>query len=419
MHEAFHHPDPDWAPRVNFGDPIPMKWVRVSPGLWFVWPPRQFQTDEHDGPNFWRAGRDSNDTYYTPDRPTGFASTNPAPPQWDPLQPPLKFHDDHPASWGGYPDGRVAVVLGPFEIAYETTKVRFELARSFPGQRLGYFHPRSMFNPPLSPPSEWASAGFGSLSPPEATERLWRYPTPDGRRWVGTLHIEPNLVKFRPCSALPPPRLPTESEVAAEAALIEQENDLYGDLWPRSQMIRDLAMSADFMSAIKEDEFAKQCRFFFLNNELFHLNSGKKVRSTSDDEGGWILARLRCYCEYQYDIFPRKEDPAAVATIVRLMAEVGYSPLVGNFDEAAHLAALQSIWETMPGKLKQNICDEQGKVNALTLAWAMGEFWSSEGGWNVHPLPAGDEFHLQGGHLPDAIQIVKMVEEGRLSGTEK
>lgn len=87
--------------------------------------------------------------------------------------------------------------------------------------------------------------------------------------------------------------------------------------------------------------------------------------------------------------------------------------------DEVHQETLKSIWETMPAMLKQGICDEQGKVNALTLAWAMGEFWSSEDGWNVHPLPAGDEFHLQGGHLPDAIQIVKMVEEGRLPGPEK
>lgn len=415
MDEAFQHPDPDWAPKVNYGDPIPMKWVRVDPGLWFVWPPRQFYTDEPDGPNLWR----TDDTYYKPDRPSGFASTNPAPPQAGLLQSPINFLDDHPASWGGYPDGRTAVVLGDFEIAFETIRVRFGLARSFPRHRLGYFYPRFIKSPPTNPPSEWASIRCGGLSPPMANERLWYYPTPDGRRWVGTFHIEPNGVEFGRCSALPPPLLPTEDEVAAEAALIEQEKDVHGDCWPRSQMIRDMATSDEFMDSIKEDKFAQQCRLFFLHNEFVHLNSGKRVRSTSDDEGAWILADLRCYRESLYDVFPKEEDPAAVETIIRLFADVGYAPLVVEFDEAAHLATLKSIWETMPAKLKQNICDEQGKVNALVLAWAMGEFWSREGDWNLAPLPAGDEFRLQGGYLPDAIQIAKMVEEGRLSGSEK
>lgn len=421
MHEAFEHPHPHWTPVLEYHERVPMKWVQVGPGLWFVWPPRQFRTDEPDGPNIWRNDNGRNNVY-EPDRPSCFASTNPQPPEFVKLEKPMRWFDDHPASWGGYSDGRTMVILGEFKIAIGRSNVHFHLARGYPGRELGFYYPHHIENPPTQPASKWASGGFGPLSTPDANERLWYYPTPDGRRWVGTFHIEPSELQFSRCETLPPPILPSESEIASEKAEIAEELETHGDLWPLSQMKRDLAQSDEFMELIREDQFAQQFRLFFLNNDVIHLQTGKRVRSTTDDDGAWILAELRCYREHWQECnnFPREgEDPAARDKIIKLFSEVGYAPLVANFDEAAHLAALQSIWETMPGKLKQNICDEQGKVSAMTLAWAMGEFWSNKGGWNVHPLPAGDEFRLQGGHLPDAIQIAKMVEEGRLSGTEK
>lgn len=418
MHEAFEHPDPDWMPVLEYGAPVPMKWARVSPGLWFVWPPRQFCTDEPEGPNIWR-NDNGRGNVYKPDRPSSFASRQPQPPEFGSPQNRMKWLDDHPASWGGYPDGRTMVIVGDFKISIEGCNVCFRFAKSYPGRELGFYYAAHIESPPIQAASEWASSGFGPVAPPDADKRLWYYPTPDGRRWVGTFRIEPSGLEFRRSDELPPPILPSESEVEAEKVEIAKEEKIHGDLWPMSQMVRDLAESDEFMERIKEDQFAQQFRLFFLNNDLIHLHSGKRVRSTTDDEGASILADLRRYREQwrAFDSLPQEgADSAACDTIIRLFASVGYAPLDIDFDESAHLSKLTTIWEAMPAKLKKTLLNAEGKVSAMMLAWAMGEFWSPEDGWKVHSLPAGDEIHLKGGHILDALKIAEMVEEGQLLG---
>lgn len=419
MTQAFEHPAPDWTPNLRWGDPIPMKWTRVSEGLWFVWPPRQFSTEEPDGPNVWR-NNGGEDNAYKPDRPSSFASTNPQPPTYCSRSEPVSWYGNHPASWGGYPDGRTFAIVSDFEIAYEAAKVRFRFARSFPGHELGYFYPEYIENPPIKPPCKSAAGNFGRLSSPDAKERIWHYPTPDGRRWVGTFEFEPDSLTFHPLSELPSPVLPSDEEVEVEIRKIDEEKEWAGDLWPLSQLTRDLAGSEEFVDLIRTDEFAWQFRLFFLNNDMIHERSGRTVRTTTDDTGAWILADLRCYQErwQQCDFYPKEgEDPAVRDTILRLFAEVGYSPHADEFDEQAYTDRLSAIWETMPSRLKQEVLGDDGKVQALVLAWAMGEFWSFDNGWVIASKnDTTDEIQLNGGHLPDAIQIAQMVEEGLLSG---
>ncbi|MDJ0977308.1 MAG: hypothetical protein QNI87_02110 [Erythrobacter sp.] len=395
-----------------------MKWVRVSDGLWFVWPPRQFSTEEPNGLNIWRNNNGRDDTY-KPDRPSHFASMDLPAPEYCIPEKPVSWHGDHQASWDSYPDGRTFVKLSKFDVAFERAKVSFRFARSFLSHELGYYYPEFIDSPPIAPACKWAAGNFGARSSPNAEQRIWHYPTPDGRRWVGTFDIEPEGLTFHRLSELPPPFLPSDKEVAAELATIEEEKKWAGDLWPLSQMQRDMAESDEFMELIRVDDFARQFRLFFMNNEMVHLRSGKRVRTTTDDTGAWLLADLRCYHErwQQCDHYPREgEDPAARDTIVRLFAEVGYAPLEVEFDGDAYLERLRSIWETMPLKVKRVVLAEDGKVQALVLAWAMGEFWSQENGW-ITELQDGssEEIRLRGGHIPDAIKIAQMVEEGLLS----
>ncbi len=417
MKSVFDHPAPDWTPALQWGDSIPMKWIRVSQGLWFVWPPRQFSTDEPDGLNIWR-NNNGRDNTYKPDRPSSFASTDPQAPDFRVPKKPVSWHDSHPASWEGYPDGRTLVILSDFEVAFEPAKVRFRFVRSFPGRELGFYYPEYIKNPPIEPACKWASGDFGPLSPPDAKDRIWHYPTPDGQRWVGTFYIEPDGLTFHRLSQLPPPILPSDSEIAAELTKIEEEKEWAGNLWPLSQMQRDIAESDEFMELIRGDDFAQQFRLFFLNNDMAHLQSGKMVRTTTDDTGAWLLADLRCYRErwQQCDYYPGEgEDSAARDTIVRLFAEVGYAPHMVEFNEQAYIDRLRAIWETMPSKVKREVLGEDGKVQALILAWAMGEFWSYEAGWFIASQDRStDEFQLKGGHLPDAIKIAQMVKEGLL-----
>lgn len=395
-----------------------MKWIRVSAGLWFVWPPRQFSTDEPDGPNVWR-NNDGNENAYKPDRPSSFASTNLQPPTYSKPDKPVIWCGNHPASWGGYPDGRTFVVLSDFKIAFEPARVHFRFARSFPGRKLGYYYPEYIDSPPIEPACQWAAGDFGPLFPPSANERIWHYPTPDGRRWVGTFEIEPEGLTFHRFSELPSPVLPSDKEIEAELAKIEEEKKWAGDLWPLSQMQRDIAESDEFMDLIRGDEFAQQFRLFFLNNDMVHLPSGKTVRTTTDDTGAWLLADLRCYRErwQQCDYFPKKgEESAARDTIIRLFAEVGYAPHMVEFDEQAYIDRLRAIWETMPSKVKREVLGEDGKVQVIVLAWAVGEFWSYQNGWVIASQDAStEEIRLKGGHIPDAVKIAQLVEDGLLS----
>lgn len=215
------------------------------------------------------------------------------------------------------------------------------------------------------------------------------------------------------------PILPTDEEIEAELTEIEEEKQWAGDLWPLSQMRRDIAISDEFMELITVSDFAQQFRLFFLNNDMVHLQSGKMVRTTTDDTGAWILADLRGFGEHwrQCEAGPKEgEDSAARDTIVRLFAEVGYVLSEVEFDEDAYLERLWSVWETMPLKVKREVLGEDGKVQALVLAWAMGEFWSQENGWIIELQgSSAEEIRLRGGHIPDAIKIAQMVKEGLLS----
>ena len=231
MHKAFEHPDPEWTPVVKYGDPVPMKWVQVGPGLWFVWPPRQICTDEPTGQNIWR-NDNGKDWRYEPDRPSDFASDKLAAPEFGIPQDTLKWFDDHPASWGSYPDGRTTVILSDFMVAIDQSLVRFSFARSFSDHELGFYYAVYAANPPTQPASDWAATNCGPLASPDANERLWHYPTPDGRYWVGTFQIEPSGMQFSRLDELPPPILPTNSEVEAEKAEIAREEEIQGDFWP-------------------------------------------------------------------------------------------------------------------------------------------------------------------------------------------
>ncbi len=418
MNEVFEHPDPDWTPIVRWGDSIPMKWVRVSEGLWFIWAPRQISTDEPGGLNTWR-----NDfrisSHYVPDRQTSCAPSNLSPPSHLTNDATVDWFGDHPASWGGYPDGRSMVILSDFMVTCSPSKVRFRQAYSYAGRDLGFYYATHVENPPTEPFSKWASGGFGPVSPPNASERLWYYPTPDGRRWVGTFDIEPEGLTFNRSAELPLPILPTDDEIEAERAKIDEEKQTHGDLWPLSQMQRDLAQSTELMNLVGQDSFAAEFQLFVRQGDFVHLKSGKLVRFTTDDNGAWMLSELRCYHEpwRECEMYPKEENPEVRETLVRLFAVAGYAPYEVAIDEQAYLANLQTIWETMPAKLKQEVVGEQDKVQALVLAWAIGEFWSQNDGWNLslHNVDT-EEIHLKGGHLPDAIRIAQLVEEGQLSG---
>lgn len=395
-----------------------MKWVRVASGLWFMWPPRQISTNEPGGPNIWR-NNFRNSRCYVPDRPANSLSSEVNPPDYGTPREPVRWFGDHPASWGGYPDGRTMVALRDFVIAYPPAIVRFRLATSNPVRELGFYYASHIENPPTEPTSTWASSGFGPLSPQNAKERLWYYPTPDGRRWVGSFDIEPDGLTFNRSNKLPPPCLPTDREIDAEDAEIQDDVKAHGRAaeWPLLRMTRDLGGSKELMELVGDDSFAAQFQLFFRDNDFVNLESGKQVHITSDDCGTWVLSDLRRYREpcQACEMYPKEESSEIREQLLRLFAEAGYAPCEVAIDQVAHQAMLHTIWDTMPKKLQQAILGEQEKINVPTLAWAMGEFWSESNGWTL-PGPDNwpEEISLRGGHFADAIEIAQLMNEGQL-----
>jgi len=91
---------------------------------------------------------------------------------------------------------------------------------------------------------------------------------------------------------------------------------------------------------------------------------------------------------------------------------------VGNkTSDEVQIERLAQIWNTMPEKLKQLTLLESEYPNSAYLARFMGEYWRDDTGWTFSGEVDPDIFldDAQGGHLPDAIDISQMVEDGLLS----
>jgi hypothetical protein len=170
---------------------MPLRWVRASPGLWHLWPPRQFETSEPDGPNIWcHLSRGS----YAPVRPCRIVPPHaPAADCGGSETIQTGWGGPVPAQWSHYEDGRTLVSLGRLEVNLPPSRVSFNWVSSFPGHELDFFEPSFIWNPPISPPSQWASCRRASIAEADVLARSWFYPTPDGRRWVAHAWTNPRV----------------------------------------------------------------------------------------------------------------------------------------------------------------------------------------------------------------------------------
>jgi hypothetical protein len=413
---AFQHPDPDWTPRLAWGDPIPLQWVRVSAGLWFVWPPRQFETIEPDGRNVWRRGSLGS---YEPARACRTIPPNAEAPSYETKKAaPTQWGGSLHACWRKYDDGRAFVTPGELEVSLPPSRILFKFARSFGQHVLDYYYPGHIWDPPISPPSPWASCSCGYLSPPEATQRRWRYPTPDGRRWLANAWIEPAGITITPLPSLPPLKLPSDSEVEQEEHVLRKVFSLEDGqplhVRPHPLMLRDLGASAKLLDLVGEDAFAGAFESFVRHNEFLHEPTGQMVDFNSDNNGAWMLSVLRRYgegwqdCEYLQN--PKSIDFRA--TVEELFREAGYAVYTPPpVDEDARREDLKNVFRTMPASIGQLLLEKSHLSFVMAMAWAMGHFWSEDEGWTEPELPLSSEYRsLVGGHLGAAGEIAKMIE---------
>lgn len=420
---SFEHPDPNWTPRLAWGDRIPLHWVRVSAGLWFVWPPRQFETLELDRPNVWRFN--SGSSGYEPERRYHGAPVEAVPFTQETTENPLtEWGGSIPAQWSAYDNGRVIVSMRDLEVSLPPAKVNFRLAHSFVDHQLDYFYPSFIWNPPIEPRAAWASCRCGPLSPPNASERSWFYPSPNGRRWVGKAWVEPTGVTFAPLDHLLPLDLPSDAEIASEEEKLRKifrlEEGEPLNVRPHVLMLRDLAGSAKLMELVGGDAFAAEFRNFVFDTDFLHKPSGKLVDFSSDNNGAWMLSVLRRYgecltdCEYLNGSAKEYHTP-----LEQLFREVGYVVYDPPVDEEARRDRLKRIGESIPRSILEHMLGRQHVPPTIQLAWAMGHFWSEDDGWTEPALPLSSEEYrsLKGGHFPDAAEIVDMIkaEEIKLS----
>jgi hypothetical protein len=416
----FEHPDPDWTPRLAWGDHIPLRWGRVSPGVWFVWPPRQFETLEPDGPNIWRYK--SGQGLYEPDRPCKAIPLDAEKPNYDsPKIHLMEWGDPIAARWWNHDNGGTTASIGDLTVSVPPSKVRFQMARSFPGHKLDFFYPNFMWEPPTSPPSPWASCRCGPTRAANVADRPWFYPTPEGRRRVAHVWIEPTGVTIDPLENLLPLDLPSEAEVASETQELRKifslEESAPLHVRPPSLMLHDLAESTELLELVGDDTFAADFQMFVRHNDFLHTPSGKMVDFSSDNKGAWMLCVLRRYGEIWQDceIFG-EANPENRSLLEQIFQDVGYVVYDPPVAEGARRDLLMSIGATIPRSIVEYILSKPDVAPAIQLAWAMGHFWSEEHGWTEPELPlSSDQYRsLQGGHIPAAADILTMIEAGEI-----
>lgn len=415
------HPDSDWTPRLAWGDSIPLRWVRVSPGEWVVWPPQQFETVEPGGPNIWRFGDWGG---YHPVKPCEIVPADEKAETGESREAPAtEWGSSAQTRWSLYDDGRVVVSMCDLKVNLSPCTVGFKLTR-YGDRKLIQFFPDFIWEPPTVTPSPWALAR-GVKGAFNSRRRTWFYPTPEGRRLVANVWIEPTGVRVRSLDKLLPLELPSEAELTSD----EQElRKIYGleeaaplHLRPHSRMLRDLANSAILMDLVGDDAFAAQFNRFILDNQFIHEPSGNIVEFSSDNNGAWMLSVLRRYgeiwqdCEVFRNALPHQVDWSF--TLKRLFQEVGYTIFAcPPIDEEARRAQLKIIAHSIPCSIGEHVFNQSGVPLPVVLAWAMGHFWSEEEGWREPEFPLTSEKYrsLVGGHLPTALEVVKLIGVGEI-----
>ncbi len=88
----------------------------------------------------------------------------------------------------------------------------------------------------------------------------------------------------------------------------------------------------------------------------------------------------------------------------------------GRTADEMRKAALIEIWRSMPNEIRKVVLVDHDYPAPMVLAYVMGHFWNEDTGWKFDPdfLASETEITLQGGHLPNAIEISKMVKSGLL-----
>ena len=325
-----------------------------------------------------------------------------------------------PTRWWAHDDGRTSVSMRELQVNLPPSKVSFTLARSFGDYKLDYFYPSFIWNPLTVTPSPWASCRCGPTSPPNALDRTWFYPTPDGRRWVANAWIEPDGVTIDALPDLLPLSLPSDAEIDAERKEIQKYCDLgVPEERPRSLMLHDLAKSTKLMELVGDDEFAADFQMFVRHNDFRHVPTGMRIAFSSDDNGAWMLSVLRRYGEDWHDceLYPKSNSIENLGALEPLFRKAGYVvDAPPPIDEESRRSHLKQIATSIPRSIAEHILSRPDLSPVIQLAWAMGHFWSEEDGWMEPDLPlTSPEYQsLQGGHLAMAGEICKLIETGEL-----
>ena len=316
---SIKHPRPEFAPELDWGDPIPLIWQAIRPKVWRLWVPRQFVTRNPAGRVAWLLGRTGS---YNPDAeitavpPGTMSSTEHG---WD--APEIAWGNPLPCLWSRYADGRSSMQLGTLRIRLSHAEFHFW---KFAEQ--GFFYPSWTGTRKPSGSIETQAVYYGGPLGSEDLARDWARPTAD-RCWsLGTLLIEPAGATFVDSPGLLPLKLPNDAEIEVEekARLSETERERGDILYLR--MLRDLAHSEELMVAVGDDRFSAQVQRFLSDHNLTRQSTGANVVITSDRNFGRILSVLRRYGEHytMYNQNWAEADPEIQKLICSMFERAGY-----------------------------------------------------------------------------------------------
>lgn len=319
------HINPDFVPHLRWGDPLPLLWTHVQPGLWHVWLPAGFTTPSPEGPVSWRLDRLG--YHYEPERECAPASMTPPSGQHDRGETSLtKWGGSLTGEWiprtSGIPflsPGRLRVAVGPVEVTFDTHNNSKPLR----------FEPCNASNIRLPTGGRGVAYASGRPFKQSVEGSDWLRTAPGGTWWPGTLLIEPTGVEFVDAPALLPLERPSDAEIAA-ALPDYQSHD--GTPW-RSYltMVQDLSTSERFMQRVREDGFARHVFTVLRDNDngLIFSADRSRIYWPSERRICGLLAILRCYGESYANLYGQGFFcvliPQVEQEVIGLLHEVGYS----------------------------------------------------------------------------------------------
>ena len=332
------HVDPDFTPKLNWGDPIPMIWTQDDREVWQAWAPKQFATALEGIEITWRSESANN---YKPSAPSLVQQLNQL--LQDRRLPDIKqgFGFDAPmsawgagmpASWHHYPDGNMWVQTKTLKV--EIGNKQAWLQSSYPYIELYYFG-FIIENPPAPRGTSSSYEGwsvvreFLRFREPDPFLWLRTNTDPNCSRWPCRVRISPSAIEItdtdksqlKPC-------IPSDKDIANEKRrYAESGNPLPDGSRDVLTFIKDLGQSEKLLERIKGDTFAKQFQFVVHHHEIIYDANGARIWIPGEDSAWHVTASLRPFGEsfHAMRYFYMKPESEVFEDIKSILKDEGYT----------------------------------------------------------------------------------------------